>query len=175
MSDEISAQDRQINKRSAADVTLPPDGTLIRVGTWRIKVAWVGTFIIGLIVLSVLVQAIQIGRPVALLSALAGIFGLAVFIRIPLSGVIIEAQGVKARSVWWTYQWRWGEIERFELRDKGEKPRFRIRLRDGRTKGFVGFFTQSQSEEERGRALFKALEERLEVERAKLDAFAEVS
>jgi hypothetical protein len=157
-----------VNKQSTVNTSLPPDGTLIRVGTWRVKVAWVGTSIIGLIVLSVLIQAIQIGRPVALLSALAAIFGLAVFVRMPLSGVIFEAQGVKARSVWWTYQWQWDEIERFELRDKGEKPRFRIRLRNGRTKGFVGFFTQSQSEEERGRALFSALEERLEVEQAKL-------
>lgn len=153
--------------RSATVAGLPPDGTLLRIGMWRVKIMWAGTIVIGLIALSVLIEAIQIGSPAAFLSALAAIFASGVFIRMPLSGVLFEQQGVKARTVWRTYKWRWNEIECFELREKGEKPRFRIRLRDGRTKGFVGFFTQSQAEEERGQALFRAAESRLEAEHAK--------
>lgn len=147
---------------------LPPNGTLLRVGTWRIK----GHVVRGrrnrLIALSVLFQAVQIGGPAALLSAFATIFAFGVFVRMPLGEIAFEQQGVKARTVWRTYQWRWSEIESFELREKGERPRFRICLRDGRQKGFVGFFTQSQAEEEFGQALFRAAKDRLEVEHKKV-------
>lgn len=84
-----------------------------------------------------------------------------------LSGVIFESQGVKARTVWRTYHWAWDEIERFELRDRGEVPRFQIHLRDGTTQGFLGFFARSSTQEARGQALFEALANRLETEHSK--------
>lgn len=88
-------------------------------------------------------------------------------IRMPLSGVILEQRGVKARSLWRTYHWQWDEIEKFELRNRGETPRFRVHLTDGSSKGFLGFFARSPEQEKKGQLLFEALEERLEREHAK--------
>jgi hypothetical protein len=155
------------DRRNAVDANLPPDGTPIRIGAWRVKVIWAGTVVVGLIALSVLIEAIQIHNFMALLSAAAAMLALVVFVRMPLSGVIFEKRGVKARTVWRTYRWRWYEIESFELREKGEKPRFRVRLRNGQTMGFVGFFTQTDAEEKEGQALFRAVQTRLEAEHAK--------
>ncbi|MET0557517.1 MAG: hypothetical protein ABW065_02430 [Solirubrobacterales bacterium] len=153
--------------RLKTPVELPPDGTLLRIGTWRTKVMWTAAVVIGMIALSVLIQAIQISSPGAFVAALAAVFSVGVFVRMPLSGVQFEQKGVKARTAWRTYRWLWSEIECFELREKGQRPRFQICLRDGRTKGFVGFFTQSQAEEERAQALFEAAESRLKTEHAK--------
>lgn len=90
--------------------------------------------------------------------------------RMALSGVSATAQGVRARSTWWTYSWCWDEVERFELRERGEVPRFRVHLRKGgRVHGFPGFFARSREQEARGRALFRELEKRLEAEHERRD------
>lgn len=156
------------DSHAVESVDLPPDGTLIRVSPWRGQVMWVGTTVFVFIDISVLIKVIELGRLAGVLPALACMFSAIIAIRMPLSGVILERDGVKARNIWWTYHWRWNEIERFELRERGETPRFQIHLCDDGTKGFLGFFARSPSQEERGRALFRALERRLEAERGKM-------
>lgn len=158
------------NNRVVDGTSLPPDGTLIRVSPWRRQVMWVGIVVLVFVDISVLVKVIELGRLVGVLPALASVFSAIVAIRMSLSGVMLLSGGVKARNIWWTYHWQWNEIERFELRERGETPRFRIRLRDGKVKGFLGFFARSSSQEERGQALFRALEKRLEDEHAEHDA-----
>lgn len=59
------------------------------------------------------------------------------------------------RMALWTYHWRWGEIERFELKPRGYIPRLRIHLRGGRVEKVRGFFAR-RPEEERAQALFKS-------------------
>jgi hypothetical protein len=93
-------------------------------------------------------------------------FAAAAAARMAVSGIVLESRGVKARTTWWTYHWRWDEIESFELRKRGEGRRFRIHLCDGRVRGFLGFFARSAEQEARGRALFEELEERLKAEHA---------
>jgi hypothetical protein len=120
----------------------------------------------GVIAVLVLVHAVQIGRPAAILQGLPYAILAAFIARGAMNGVIVEPWGVKARTTFRTYRWRWDEIERFELREKGETPRFRVHLRNGRARGFLGFYARTAAEEEKSQALFKALEERLETEQA---------
>jgi hypothetical protein len=147
---------------------LPPDGTILRVSQWRRQSGWIPTAIFAFLAIGTLIEVVQESHPV---SALVGPLGLGLvalgFARMSLSGVILESQGVKARTVWRTYHWTWDEIERFELRDRGEVPRFQIQLRDGTTRGFLGFFARSPAQEAKGQALFEALRNRLETEHAK--------
>src|SRR3954454_14306701 len=161
MNDE--RKDEKMRATEPASV-LPSDGTIIRVSDWRRKLLWSCAAGFAVVGFSVIVSAIQVGRPLAIVPALFAVGVIFTSVRMPLSGVVLEQTGVKARGLWRTYRWRWDEIERFELRERGEPPRFRIHLRDGRTKGFSGFFARSPEQEERGQALFKALEKRLEDE-----------
>lgn len=156
------------NDTQASKVDLPPDGTLIRVSQWRRRMAWIPTVLYALFALWSPVYAIQEGVPAAMLIGVLGFgFAAAVSARMALGGVILEPNGVKARNIWRTYHWRWDEIERFELRQRGEVPRFRIHLRDGKVRGFLGFFARSPAQEARGQAFFKALQERLRAEHEK--------
>jgi hypothetical protein len=145
---------------------LPLDGTIIRVSQWRRQMAWVPAVFYAFFAVCSAAYALQKGVPAAALLGVLG-FGFAAVLsaRAALSGVILESGGVKARGTWRTYYWRWEEIECFELRERGEMPRFRIRLRNGKTPGFRGFFARSPEQEARGQALFRALEARLEAER----------
>lgn len=114
----------------------------------------------------VLVYAIRASQPAALIMT-AG-YGLFAFVlaRGALGGIVLSADGVKARSTWRTYHWRWDEIKNFELREKGETPRLRVHLTNGRVHGFLGFYARTKEDEERGQELFAALEERLKREQA---------
>lgn len=145
---------------------LPPDGTIIRVSQWRQQIAWIPTVLYGLFALWSPVFAAQKGSPLAgrIIGVLGFGFAAAVSARMALSGVMIEHEGIKARSAWWTSHWRWEEIERFELRARGELPRFRVHLRDGQVRGFLGFFARSPVQEARSKELFRALEQRLRAE-----------
>lgn len=145
---------------------LPPDGTIIRVSQWRGQMAWIPAALYAFFAVWSAAYAIQKGVPAAALLGVLG-FGFAAVLsaRMALSGVILESRGIKARGTWRTYDWRWEEIEGFELRERGEMPRFRIHLRNGKTLGLRGFFARSSEQEARGQALFRALEARLEAER----------
>jgi hypothetical protein len=145
---------------------LPSDGTIIRVSEWRRQILWVGTVVFGFVGFSVVISAIQIGRPLAIIPALIAVGVIVASIRMPLGGIILERTGVKARSLWWTYRWHWNEIERFELRKRGETPRFRVHLKDGNVRGFLGFFARTPEEEARAKELFQALQDRLQIERS---------
>lgn len=146
---------------------LPPDGTIIYVSVWRQTIAW---FFFGWLALGSLYVAVV----AALLGSLAG-FGLAIGAlanagfcgRAAMAGVSLEQRGVKLRTPWWTYRWRWDEVDRFELKPRGYIPRLRIHLRNGRSKRAIGFFARGTKEEERCQALFQALETRLKMEQSR--------
>jgi hypothetical protein len=148
---------------------LPPDGTIIRVSPWRRQIFWVGAAGMGFLALCVISYAVQIGRPAVALEAI-GVFlmGLA-SARWAICGVAIDSSGLKARSTFRTFNWRWDEIERFELRERGETPRFQVHLKNGKVRGFLGFFARSPEEEERARELFQALQTRLRMEQASVE------
>jgi Bacterial PH domain len=84
-----------------------------------------------------------------------------------MAGILVESEGIKARKANGTSRWRWDEIERLELRERGERRRLRVHLRNGTTEKLSGFFAWSEKEEVKSQALFRALEERLEGEKAK--------
>lgn len=146
---------------------LPEDGTIIRVSPWRRQLLWLGAALLIFINFSVVVQAIHIGRPIALVPVAVCVLATVIAFRIPMSGFVLEADGVRARSVWRNYFWRWDEIDRFELRERGEPRRLKIHLCDGSRYGFSGFFARSTAQEERGRSLLVSLEERLKSEQLK--------
>jgi hypothetical protein len=146
------------------DSLLPPDGTIIRVSDWRRQALWAATAIFASFAASLVVYTIQVQEPAILLGALGYGCGAALFGRGALQGVILEPDGIKARGTLRTYQWRWDEIEHFELRERGETPRFRVHLRNGTTKGFLGFFSRTAEQESKARMMLKALDERLKVE-----------
>lgn len=153
------------NTRSATSASiLPPDGALIRVTESRRKILWVGAAGFGFVGFSVIISAIQVERPIAILPALVAGGLIVVSFRLPLSGVILERTGLKGRNLWWTYRWRWYEIERFELRQRGDTPRFQVHTRDGKVRGFLGFFSRTPEEERRAEELFQALQHRLREE-----------
>jgi len=144
---------------------VPADGTIIRISEWRRQVLWAVAVVPAFFAICVLVYAIRASQPAALIMT-AG-YGLFAFViaRGALGGIVLGADGVKARSTWRTYHWQWDEIEKFELRKKGETPRLRVHLTNGRVHGFLGFYARTQEDEERGQELFAALEARLEKER----------
>jgi len=82
-----------------------------------------------------------------------------------MAGILVESEGIKVRKALRTSRWRWGEIERLELREPGERLRLRVHLRNGTTHKLSGFFAWSKKEEVKSQALFRVLEERLEDER----------
>jgi hypothetical protein len=163
----MQATDENMESAEAASA-LPSDGKIIRVSEWRKNFLWLGAFVFGFVGLSVVVSAIQIGRPSALLPALTAIGVIVASFRMPIGGVILERSGIKARNLLRTYRWQWNEIERFELRERGETPRLRIHLRDGQTKGFPGFFARTPAEEARAKELIQALQDRLQSEQSQL-------
>lgn len=149
---------------------LPQDGTIIRVSQWRRQVTWIPSAIFAFLASGTLIEFIHESQPIAALFGPVSLgFCAAGFARMALAGVILEPYGVKARTFWRTYRWNWDEIERFELRKRGEMPRFQIHLTDGHTKGFLGFFARSPNQEARGAALFRAMEQRLETEHRHLN------
>jgi hypothetical protein len=129
---------------------------------------WIPTALLACVSITLLVKIVQNGYPV---TALIGPLGTGLsaigFARVSMSGIITESWGIKARNTLRTYSWRWDEIDHFELRARGEVPRFRVHLSDGRIQGFLGFFARSTEQEERGQAFFRELAKRLEVEQAK--------
>lgn len=147
--------------------TLPAEGTIIRVSAWRRQVLWALACLPIIFAVCVLVFAIKSGQPAA--SLIIAVYGLFAFVlaRGALGGIVLSENGIKARSTWRTYRWRWNEIEKCELRKKGETPRFRVHLVNGRVHGYLGFYARTQEDEERGQELFAALEERLARERAR--------
>lgn len=150
---------------SANKPILPPDGTAIVVSPWRRKIGWMVAVVFVFLNLSVAVEAVQIGGDPVAIALIFFCIALMVFsVRMPLSGVSLEAEGIRVRSAWWTHHWRWDEIDHFELRERGNIPRLRIHLRNGKIKKAVGFFARSPAQEERCQAMFRALEERLETE-----------
>jgi hypothetical protein len=156
-----------VNVVTTPSTKLPPDGTIIRVSPWRRQIFWLGAVGMGVLTVGVVIHAMQISRPAAALESLGFVlFGLALA-RMAICGVIVEGSGIKARSTFRTYRWRWEEIERFELRKRGETPRFRVHMRDGKVRGFLGFFARSSEEEARAQELFEALEDRLQAERSR--------
>lgn len=151
--------------RSSGSSLLPPDGTRLRVSPWRQQIAWIPTALYTFFAIGLPITAIQDGYAIAALVSLLGCgFAAIGSARLALSGVILEPRGIKVRSAWWTHHWRWDDIDHFELRERGNIPRLRIHLRNGKIKKAVGFFARSPAQEERCQALFGALEERLEAE-----------
>jgi hypothetical protein len=145
---------------------LLPEGEILRVSPWRRHALWVIAAAAAALSAFALVQALQGGGAASLPRGLAYAIFAGFLARGAINGVIVEPWGIKARDTFRTYQWRWEEIERFELRAKGETPRFRVHLRNGEVRAFLGFYARA-AEEERAWTLFRALEERLEAERAK--------
>ena len=147
---------------------LLPEGAIVRVTPWRRQIFWVGAAIMGFLAAYILIYALRSGRPVVALGMLGyGLFGLALA-RTAICGVIVESSGIRARSTFRTYQWRWAEIRRFELRERGETPRFRVHLQNGQVRGFLGFFARTPAEETRAKELFEAMQARLQAEQLKL-------
>lgn len=147
---------------------LPPDGAIVEVSPWRRQLGWIVAAVFLSIDAVILINAIKIA---SLAAAGLGLFAiaLAVFaVRMPLSGLTLSNEGIQLRSAWWTYRWRWEEVGRFELRDRGNIPRLRIHLRNGKVQKARGFTARKPTEEERCRALFDALEERRQREQARL-------
>jgi PH (Pleckstrin Homology) domain-containing protein len=120
-------------------------------------------------ILTVLVAASAIDRGQAAGLFAVGGYGLftAILARAAMAGIIVDSEGIKARKAIRTSRWRWDEIERLELREPGERRRLRVHLRNGTTHKLSGFFAWSEKEEAKSQVLFRALEERLEVEQAK--------
>jgi len=146
---------------------LPPDGTIVYVSPWRRRIAWVCTAGFVYLNLAVAIKSLQLGGLVGIGLVFFSAILIVFVVRLPLSGMILGPQGIKVRSAWWTNNWCWDEISRFELLERGNSPRLRIHLRNGRIKKAVGFFARSPAQEERCQAMFRALEERLEAEQAK--------
>jgi hypothetical protein len=158
---KLTQAPKETDCAAAGSSVLPPYGQIIRVSDWRRRLLWFCAVGFGFLGISVIISAAQLGRPLALFPALVALAVIVVSARLPICGVILEQWGVKGRNIWRTYRWQWGEIERFELRDRRDSPRFRIRLCDGRIKGFPGFFAQTPAEEARAKELFQALQDRL--------------
>lgn len=152
---------------STASVSLPPDGTIVRVSPWRHYALWAPVFIYIAFTIFGPIYALNRGKPAASVFSVVFAFLVIVSVRMARSGVMLAKDGVTGRTTWRTYRWAWEDIERFELRKRGEVPRFQIHLKSGRSYGFRGFFARTPEEEARGAALLKALEERLESEQTR--------
>lgn len=146
---------------------LPPDGTPLRANEWRRQALWIVCACVGILTVLVAVSAIDRGHPAGLLAV--GGYGLftAVLARAAMAGILVESEGIKARKAIGTSRWQWDEIERLELRERGERRRLRVHLRNGTIHKLSGFFAWSEKEECKSQALFRALEGRLEDEKAK--------
>lgn len=141
---------------------LPPDGTLIYVAEWRRLMTW-GVFGVfacgsGSIAIGGLILGSTAGAGLAIGSLATAVF----CVRAAMTGLSLERNGIRLRTMPRTYHLSWDEIDRFELKPRGYPPRFRIHLRDGRVKKARGFSASLPKEEERLQALFRALEVRLE-------------
>lgn len=146
---------------------LPSNGTIVRVAAWRRQGLWFCSAAAASLAICVIVYAVSSGRPVAATGALGYLAFAGGLTRGAMSGVVVEENGIKARNIWKTYHWRWDEIDRFELREKGENPRFQVHLRNGQVRGFLGFYARSDEEEARAQHLAESLQVRLERDQAK--------
>jgi len=142
---------------------LPPDGKVIWVSHWRQQLVLTYFVVFALLFLGIAIRAFAIGSTGYLLGMGALAWG-AWSIRIPLTGLILEPQGIKVRTPLWTYQYSWQEVKSFELVERPISPyaqRFRIHLSAGRVRKVRGFFARGSDEEERRQEMMKALEARL--------------
>lgn len=147
---------------------LPPNGAVIRVSPWRQQLSWIAAAVYAFLGVGMLIEIISRGSPVAALVGPLGVgIAAAISVRMTTQGASLDPQGIKVRGAFRTRLWHWNEIDHLELRKRGSIPRLRIHLSNGEAIKAVGFFARSPAEEERGQALFTALEERLEAERAK--------
>lgn len=161
--------DTRIAQEAQTGSFLPPDGRIVEVSPWRRQLGWVLTVAFGYLGIAAIVKLFQSGKidsaSPAITLYLLVMIGLAV--RLPLCGLLLEQTGVKLRGLAWTHQWSWSQIDHFELKERGCIPRLRIHLSDGKVKRVPGFMARSPSQEERCQALFRALEQRLEIETKK--------
>ena len=144
--------------------TLPPDGHLVYASSFRYQVTWAAFGLFALMDLAIAVTAFALGTVAGAALGTACLILAAWSLRIPTTGLVLEKDGIRLRTAFWTYRWDWHEIRRFELKPRGNIPRFRIHLCDGQTKKARGFFARGPSEEERSQALVAALVDRLKAE-----------
>jgi hypothetical protein len=162
------AEEKHIGSGELDDSRLPPDGTIIRANEKRRQVLWVPVIIYALLGIYVIGFAIDRGSlPAAAVGVV--IFGgvVALSVQTARNGIVLSSRGIKARG-WRTRKWSWEEIDHFELRERGQRPRFLVHLRNGESHGVVGFFGRSEEEEERAQRLHGALAERLRIERSRI-------
>ncbi len=114
-----------------------------------------------------LINWIATGEPSELRNGIFILVWASFFLRIATVGVMVESNGLKARTFLRTYHWRWDEIEGFELLDTVYSPSLQVRLRDGRVKGVVGLAARGPRERERATKIFAELNRRLEIEHAR--------
>jgi len=149
------------------DNVLPPDGKVIWVVQWRQQLVLTYFIVFALMFLGIALSGFLIGSAGYLLG-LGALAWAAWAVRVPLTGLILEPQGIKVRAPLWTYQYSWQEVESFELIERPISPyahRFRIHLSDGRVRKVRGFFARGSAEEKRRQEVMKALQARLACER----------
>jgi hypothetical protein len=150
-------------KKSETTVSLPQDGKLIYVTEWRKQLTWLVFGWFALLDIGIAITVFIKGSLIGVLIGLA-VLVLAFFtLRLAVTGLMVETDGVTLRAALWTYHWGWDEVDHFELKERGY-IRLRIHLRDGRIKKAPGFFARKPTEEQRCQALFAALEDRRERE-----------
>jgi hypothetical protein len=159
---EVRAMDE--GATSPRGAVLPSDGKLIFVSKWRRQVVVACFLCFALIYVAIAVASFTHGSTFGVLWGTGALVWGVWAIRIPLTGLILEPQGIKVRAPLWTYHYSWQEIKSFELVERPISPyaqRFLIHLSDGRVRKVRGFFARGSAEEEGRQEIMKALEARL--------------
>jgi hypothetical protein len=137
---------------------------LLRANSWGPPAMWTIFAIFALLDAAAFANVLFGGksselRGIVLFTGFALFFG-----RGAVVGLEVKDGGVRVRLMFWTYRWRWDEIERFDLRGTVYTPSLRVTLKDGTERGIVGLAARTRGEKERAERIFTELNRRLEIE-----------
>lgn len=129
---------------------LLPEGKLLRLNDWAEPGGWV---VAGVVVLFGVVLLLPPASPSSHLDgSLRPVAGL-VWVGLGLmmaggarSGLIVDHDGIAVQGLWRRNQWRWEEVDAFELKKPFYRPALRIHLADGSRASASGFSPKSVSE-----------------------------
>lgn len=82
-------------------------------------------------------------------------------------GLLVSDSGIKARTLFRTFNWHWNEVKNFSLRGTVYTPSLQVELRDGTSRGIVGLAARTKSEQAKADQLLEELRSRLAIEHSR--------
>jgi len=156
-------------QEEVAEKDLPLTGHqgLVRTNNLGPAGMWILCAILGLIAVASFAQWLKHSDGQDLYQAIGFMLFALFCARGAVVGLLVSDSGIKVRTIFRTFNWRWSEVKDFSLRGTVYTPSLQVDLRDGTTRGVVGLAARTKSEQAKADQLLEELRSRLACEHAK--------